>query len=151
MSNSSTFDPSLFLQTSVTEANATRLVPVPEGEFQGVIKEINPRSVGNEGRVVMDVTWAVEGAEIKQLLGMDTATVRQSIWLDFTDTGGLDFGAGKNVGLGRLREALKQNTAGKPWSPSNLVGATGLVKVVHSVDKNDSTIIYANVGAVTAL
>lgn len=146
----STFDPNLFLQTQSTEANDTRLIPVPEGEFSGMIKDLTPRTTSN-GSPLIDINWSLEDPAITAATGLQTATVRQTIWLDLTESGGLDFSKGKNVSLGRLREAVGQNQAGKPWSPSNLIGAVARVKVTHSFDKNDSSIVYANVGAVTKL
>ena len=42
-------------------------------------------------------------------------------------------GKGKNVALGRLREALGQNTPGKPWSFGMLVGQVAKVAVKHRI------------------
>lgn len=148
---SSTFNPDLFMQTTVEDANSTTLNPVPEGEYAGVIKKTETRVVGQNARVVMDVTWGIDDPSVVAATGIESPTVRQSIWLDVTEQGGLDMGSGKNVGLGRLREALGQNVKGKPWSPANLVGSPAKVKVTHTADKNDSSIIYANVSAVTKL
>lgn len=146
----STFNPDLFMQTTTSDANSTTLLPVPEGEFVGVIKAIATRSLPS-GSVVMDVTWGIDDPQVKAVTGLDESTVRQSIWLDITESGGLDVAKGKNVGLGRLREAVGQNTAGRPWAPSNLVGQPARVKVTHTSSKDDSSIIYANVSAVTKL
>lgn len=82
---------------------------------------------------------------------MAEPSVRQTLWLDTTESGGLDFGKGKNVGLGRLREALGQNAPGKPWAPGMLVGGVAKVKVSHSIDKRDNVTINADVKAVLPL
>jgi len=147
----SAFNPDLFLQAESSEALSTVLTPVPEGEFPGVIKSITPRVVGEKGTPVLDVVWTLDSPEVKAATGIDNSQVRQSLWLDVTDSGGLDFSKGKNVSLGRLREALGQNKAGKPWSPNMLIGGSAKVKVVHTFDKNDSSIIYANVNSVAKL
>ena len=146
----SSFNPDTFMSSEVTDANATSYVPVPEGEFTASIKDLKPR-VLTDGRAVMDVTWVVDADEARDATGMAEPTVRQTLWLDITEAGGLDFGKGKNVGLGRLREALGQNQAGKPWAPGMLVGGVAKIKVTHSIDKRDNVTIQANVGSVVAL
>lgn len=146
----STFNPDLFLQTQVEGALSTTLTPCPEGEFPGVIKSISPRTLSN-GSAVLDVVWSIDDESVKKVTGMNEPTVRQSLWLDVTESGGLDMSQGKNVSLGRLREALNQNQKGKPWMPSMLVGQVAKVKVTHTADKNDSSILYANVSAVAKL
>lgn len=143
----STFNPDSFLSTEVTEANATTYTPVPEGEHPASVKSVKLR-VLTDGRAVFDVTWTVDSDEAREVTGMAEPSVRQTIWLDVTESGGLDFGKGKNVGLGRLREALGQNSAGKPWSPGMLVGGAAIVKVGHSIDKRDGVTINAEVKAV---
>lgn len=143
----STFDPNTFLNTEISESNATQYIPVPEGEHQATIKSIKPR-VLTDGRAVLDVTWVVQDDESKDVTGMAEPTVRQTLWLDTTEAGGLDFGKGKNVGLGRLRDALGQNQNGKPWAPGMLIGGVAVVKVGHSIDKRDGETINADVKAV---
>lgn len=147
---SSTFNPDLFMQSQVNESNSTKVNPFPEGEFAAYIKNVAARTTSN-GSALIDVTWGSDDQQAKDETGMNEPTVRQSIFLDLTEAGGLDFGKGKNVSLGRLREALNQNASGKPWSPSMLLGQPARIKVTHSVDKNDSSITYANVTAVTKL
>lgn len=146
----STFDPNTFLNTETNESNATAYTPVPEGEFQASIKTIKPR-VLTDGRAVLDVTWVVNDDAASEETGMAEPTVRQTLWLDTTESGGLDFGKGKNVGLGRLRDALGQNQNGKPWAPGMLVGGVATIKVAHSIDKRDGATINADVKAVAPL
>jgi len=146
----SAFNPDTFLNTETSEANATVYVPVPEGEWPGVIKEIKPR-VLDDGRPILDVNYIIDDEGVRQETGMAEPKVRQSIWLDVTEAGGLDFGKGKNVALGRLREALGQNQSGKPWAPGMLVGGVAKVKITHSIDKRDGQTVQANVVATTQM
>jgi len=146
----SSFNPDTFLNTETSDANATTYTPCPEGEFNASIKAIKPR-VLTDGRAVLDVTWTVDDESARQETGMAEPSVRQTIWLDTTESGGLDFGKGKNVGLGRLRDAVGQNKAGKPWAPGMLVGQVAKVKVSHSIDKRDGVTINADVKAVLPL
>ena len=144
----SSFNPDLFLNTEIDESNSTTYVPVPEGEFPGSIKELKPR-VLTDGRAVLDVTWIIESEEAREATGMAEPRCRQTIWLDLDSNGMLDFGKGKNVALGRLREAVGQNQSGKIWQPGMLVGQMATVKVTHSIDKRDQS-IQANVTSVVA-
>ena len=146
----SSFNPDTFLNTETDSANSSTYTPVPEGEFNASIKVIKPR-VLTDGRAVLDVTWTVDDEVARNETGMAEPSVRQTLWLDTTESGGLDFGKGKNVGLGRLREAVGQNQAGKPWAPGMLVGQVAKVKVGHSIDKRDGVTINADVKAVLPL
>lgn len=146
----SAFNPDTFLNTETDAANSTEYTPVPEGEFNASIKSVKPR-VLTDGRAVLDVTWTVDDEQARQDTGMAEPSVRQTVWLDTTESGGLDFGKGKNVGLGKLREAVNQNQAGKAWAPGMLLGQVAKVKVVHSIDKRDGKTINADVKAVLPL
>jgi|JI10StandDraft_1071094.scaffolds.fasta_scaffold76519_5 hypothetical protein len=146
----SAFNPDTFLNTETDSANSSTYTPVPEGEFNAAIKAIKPR-VLTDGRAILDVTWTVDDEIARNETGMAEPSVRQTLWLDTTESGGLDFGKGKNVGLGRLREAVGQNQAGKPWAPGMLVGQVAKVKVGHSIDKRDGVTINADVKAVLPL
>lgn len=146
----SSFNPDTFLNTETKDANATAYTPVAEGEYTASIKAIKPR-VLTDGRAVLDVTWTVDDEGARQETGMAEPSVRQTLWLDTTESGGLDFGKGKNVGLGRLRSALNQNAPGKPWAPGMLVGGVAKIKVGHSIDKRDGETVNADVKAVAPL
>jgi hypothetical protein len=146
----SSFNPDTFLNTETKDANATAYTPVAEGEYNASIKAIKPR-VLTDGRAVLDVTWTVDDESARQETGMAEPSVRQTLWLDTTESGGLDFGKGKNVGLGRLRAALGQNAPGKPWAPGMLVGGVAKIKVGHSIDKRDGETVNADVKAVAPL
>ena len=126
----STFNPDSFLNTSVSEPSSTTFTPVPEGDYTASVKEIKPRST-DSGKAILDVTWAIDDAAVADITGMKNPSVRQSIFLDITDAGGLDMGKGKNISLGRLRDALGQNNPGQSWQPGMLVGGVAKVTVKH--------------------
>lgn len=141
------FDPDAFMATGVDGGNSTTSLPVPIGEYIAVISDVKkPRAIGdNYG---MDITYDIQDAAVKEALGRDKVTVRQTLWLDIDgETGGLDMGKGKNVGLGRLREALNMNSG--PFNPNMLNGA-GPVRVVvsHAEDKKNPGQYFANVANV---
>lgn len=153
--NHSVFDPELFLQTEVDEASSTEYIPFPEGDWPAYIKELKCRLVdgkdGGESRPVMDVIYGCEAPEVLETMGRTEAVpIRQSHWLEITPTGALDMGKGKNVSLGRLREAIGQNEAGKAWNPLSMVGCPVVVTVTHSASGRADGQVYANVTAVAA-
>lgn len=141
----STFNPELFLNAAVNEANSTELLAVPEGEYIAVSDPITADSIrsydirkgekaGTKG-YALDINWTIndESGALKEYLGR-APKARQSIMLDLTKDGGLEFGKGRNVGLGRLREALNQNQTGRPWSFAMIGGQVAKIKVKHRLD-----------------
>lgn len=124
--------------TEFTGALDTAVVPVDEGEFTGVIEKFELRSLESKGKnyTVLEVFWNVDDEEQRQKTGRDKLTVRQSLFLDITDHGTLDISKGKNVGLGRLREALGQNSPSKPWSFGHIVGQVATVLVTQRASDN---------------
>lgn len=142
----SVFNPETFLNTSTTEEFATSRVPVPEGEYVSVIKEIKPRQAKDKG--VLDIIWGIDDPEVAELTGFASPQIRQSIFLDLTEQGSLAIGKGKNVALGKLREAVGQNQKGRPWKPGDLVGQVAKINVVHRMYEDD---IQADVRGVSPL
>ena len=147
------FSPEQFLDMTITEANDTKATPVPAGEYTGIIDSYKARAWTSskdpsKSGLTLDITWSIDDYDLKQTLGRDKVTVRQGIMLDTSESGGLDMGKGKNLGLGRLREAVDLNTAGQPFSFSMLAGRVAKVRVEHRINGDD---IYAEVKAVTKL
>ena len=146
----------LFLNLTTNESLSTELLAVPEGEYLAVsgpvsadnIRDFDIRrgvNAGNKG-YAFDLEWDVndDGGALKAYLGR-SPKVRQSIMLDINKDGALEMGKGRNVGLGRLREALGQNLMGKPWSFSNLGGQVAKIKVKHRVDNGRTYVEVADV------
>lgn len=147
------FDPAQFLDMQVTDSNDTKIVPVPVGEYIAVCSEIKSRvwtakDDPSKSGVALDLVWELDSPELKQLLGRDKITVKQGVMLDMTDSGNLDMGKGKNVGLGRLREALDLNQPGKPFAPSMMAGRAAKVVVSHRVVNSD---IFAEIKSVARM
>ena len=128
------FDPAAFLNTETTEEGSTEFVAVPDGEYPAHITEVEPKIVGQNSDVtVLDLLWDVQHPELADEVGRTSSKVRQRVFLDMNDMNQLDFGVGKNITLNRLRDALEQNIAGQPWSPSMLNGGSAIVKVEQRV------------------
>ena len=147
------FNPEQFLDTTLTESNDTKTIPVPVGEYTAVVEDVKCRQWTSkkdpsQSGITLEVIWNIDDSAVKELLGREKVTVKQGIMLDLTDSGGMDMGKGRNVGLGRLREALDLNTPGQPFSFSMLSGRLAKVSVSHRV-VDDS--IFAEVKAVAKM
>lgn len=146
------FSPEQFLDMQVNESNDTKIIPVPVGEYLAVVKEVKVRpwqskADPSKAGIALDLQWTIDDHGVKQTLGRDEVNVKQGVMLDLTEGGGgLDMGKGKNIGLGRLREACGLNTPGQPFSVTMLTGRMARIKVEHRVDGEN---LYAEVKQVT--
>ena len=147
------FNPDQFLDMQVTDSNDTKSIPVPVGEYTAVAEEVKCRQWTSKkdpsvSGLTLDVKWAIDDPAVKELLGREKVTVNQGIMLDLTDSGGLDMGKGRNIGLGRLREALDLNKPGEPFSFSMVAGRVAKVSISHRVDGEN---IYSEVKGVARM
>lgn len=140
------FDPETFLNAEFNEALDTKVVPCPVGEYLGLAEkvEVKPWAArdGSSSGLKLVILHDIQDDNVKQLLGRDTVRVPQDQMLDLTETGELDFGKGKNVGLGRIREAYGLNTPGEPFSFGMIQGRLSRVSVSHRTAGED---IYAEI------
>lgn len=145
------FDPTKFMNLQVDQPMDTEYVPIPEGEWTASIKDVKPRMAKESA--ILDVLWRIDdpSGQVKASTGLDENIVRQSIFLDVTPAGGFDLGKGKNVQLGKVRDAVGQNVPGQPWAPSNLKGAAARIKTGQRMADDGSGRIYSDVKAVTKL
>lgn len=134
MFNGSAFDPKSFLDVTFNEASSTVRIPIPAKEHLTVITEVDIRSGNKDGKdwAFLDVTYQFDDPQVKELLGRDIVKLTQGVSLDFTPGGGLDFSKGRNVNLGRLRDATGLNGEGQPFGFRMLVGKPVKVVVGHS-------------------
>jgi hypothetical protein len=146
-----TFDPATFLNQSFDEALDTKVVPCPVGEYLGLAEkvEVKPWAArdGSSSGLKVEIVWDIQDENAKAVTGRDPVRVRQQQMLDLTDTGQLDFAKGKNVGLGRIREALGLNTPGEPFSFAMIQGRMAKVKVSHRASGED---LYDEVKAIAS-
>lgn len=148
----SQFDPTQFLDMQFTEANDTVVINPDDGAYPAQIEKADFRpwqsKDGTKSGLALDITWELQSEAAKAKTGRDKVTVRQGLMLDMTDSGMIDMGKGKNISLGRLRDAVGQNIPGRPWSASQLVGQMAKVLVKQRVDGDN---IYVDVKGVTKL
>jgi len=150
----STFDPSLFLDQQTTDANSTQVTPLPAGEYLAVVKKFEVRQWQSKkdptkSGVALDIQWDIQDQAVLQEIDVTSYVVKQGVMLDLNEAGtGLDMGKGKNVGLGRLREALGLNTPGQPFAMSMIGGRMAKVKTIQETAEDDPEKIYCRVSAV---
>ena len=132
----STFDPDVFLSQEVTGANETKFTPPPVGEYTGFVDELAMSDY--QGQPILQVTYKLldDTGKLAELMSTDTPTVRDSIFLDVDESGRVLFGPNKNIKLGKLREAAKQNDPKMKWN-FNMLRGVGPVKIMvdHGYNK----------------
>lgn len=148
------FDPTSILNQSVDGEMSTQMVPVPEGEWEAVIENLEVNTFTDrrtsEERPCLDVIWDVQDPQVAQETGREKNTMRQRVFLDFDASGALSMAEGTNVMLGRLRDAVGQNVPGKPWQPQDLIGGRAIIRVFHNA-RDDGNGVNANVRGVSAI
>jgi hypothetical protein len=158
----SNFDPASFASQSFTGANDTKIVPLPIGEYTGVTKDQeigtwqskdDPTKAGLKltTNILVDGSQSCpSGKTVKEETGRDSVTLKYDCLLDIVPGPdgryGLDFGKGKNVGLGRLREALNLNDPSTPFAFQQIPGRMVKIAVGHRPYKGD---LFAEINAVT--
>lgn len=137
------FDPNEFLNQTVTGALDTSVINPEDnmsGEpYQAHISKVEARTWvskadPSKSGIALDVIWEIDDESVKTFCNRDKVSVRQGIMLDLTDSGSLDIGKGKNIALGRLREALGLNRPGEPFSFSMLEGQYAGIHIAHRID-----------------
>ncbi len=146
---SGNFDPDSFMNMETTTANADKYEPIPAGEYQALIKDVEARMSQNNNPMLV-VTYDVLDDALKEKMNMQNLTVRQTIVLDLDDNGALSEGTNKNVRLGKLRSAVGQNESGKPWNPNMLKGAGPVtLSISQRPNDDDPDIVYNQVDRVS--
>ena len=155
------FDPNAFLDATTTDASV-RLPPLPVGDYRATIDELKGNTWtakdGSKSGSKFDVTLKVDplsgpanGAKDKEGRPIDwpeSVTVSDSIMLEVTDSGAIDYGVGKNGRLRMYRDATGLNVAGQPFSPRQLVGRQILVNITHREYQNET---FNNAGKLAKL
>lgn len=148
------FDTASFLSSATTQANDTRVIPCPVGDFQALIEKVDARQWqskdGSQTGVALDVFWSIEDNDAKTACARDQVSVKQGIMLDTkVNSAGqlqLDDAPGKNIGLGRLREAVGKNRPGETFTFEMLPGLMAKVSVTHRVAGEDTYAEIKKVG-----
>jgi hypothetical protein len=146
------FDADSFMNAVITDANSTRSIPWPEGDYTVSIKKVELKSgtVKKEG-ANFGKPWAGVSLQVecdRSFLPEGASPIASGmVMLDLTDSGGLDTKPGRNTALGRLREAAGLNQPGQAFSFPMLEGRTVKVSTGLRVDQNDPEVRYTEVKA----
>lgn len=150
------FDPNTFMSDTITGATDTKYVPVPQGEYPAIIKSLSARQIPSrqdpsKQMTIVDIVYEIDDSTVKEATGLDAPTVRQSVFLELTERGKIDNSKGKNVPLGKVRDALGLNNPDKPFALTDLVGRAAVVTVEHTPNEKSPGDVYANVTKVGKL
>lgn len=122
----SVFDPKTFGQMTFNETNSTVSTPIPAAEWLFEIKksDIVPWQARDGSSSGLKSVLMLETTDpaVAEATGRPKNTVKYEMMLDLTPDGGLDFGKGMNVRLGRAREACGLNKPGQPFAFDMFVG-----------------------------
>lgn len=146
------FDTASFLQESITEAHATKVIPVPLGVYTAFVCDTPEISTwqsgdGTKSGVKLVVKWELQvDPSVLEEIGREKAIMSQQIFLD-TEIGAsgkpvLSTAQGKNIQLGQLREATGLNVPGQPFSLLELQGKFATVQVGQRVIKDTGDIVH---------
>jgi len=145
-----TFNVDTFLEAVQPADISTAQVLVPAGEYPARIDSFDKPMIittgAGETRYKVNVNWAIEDDDVRELTGYDKPIVRQNLWLDLNEEGtALDNSPGKNVKIGQLLEALGMDVS-KPWSFPDLLGQSAIAHVTHNPGTGaNADVFYANV------
>lgn len=146
------FDPNALMQSAYSGKLDTVRPALREDDYTAIIDDVTMRTAKTEDgeQPILRVTWKIiDDAKLAQQ-DRDAAKVNQDLFLEVDQNGGLDQGKGKNVGLGRLLEALKLN--GGQWSFGQLKGmGPCLLRIAPRADKKNPDIQYDEVRRVVGV
>lgn len=136
------FNPAAFMAQSVQGASSTKRNTIPEGVYPFITEAVVPENMRlaqgkkdpSKWYLFLDLKLRCQlPPEIAVEYGDTVGTIFHSITIDRTENGSLDMGKGKNVQLGRIREAFGMNDPSRPFSFTDLGGKSGMVKVKHEL------------------
>ena len=133
------FDPAAFLDVEM-DSPLEKRPPLPVGDYTSTIRDVIPKAWQKEERsgMMYEVMHTVEVPEsVRTVSGLTEPTLlmRDNIFLDLTETGGMDGAPGKNRQLRNYRVALDMNNPGEPFRARGMIGRLCLIKVEHEVYK----------------
>ena len=129
------FDPLAFVNLETTEV-ASRRPPIQVGDYTATVgKPLASQWVKEEkSGIRLTIPLRIEvPPDQKDTLRVDQIQLTDSVFIDATDNGSMDWSPGKNGGLRRYREALDMNKAGESFSVARMEGRMLKVKVTHEI------------------
>lgn len=146
------FDADAFLNQTVAGPLSTSVTPCPEGEYKAMIDDGDKwitfsGGTSEKGNVwnKANILFSILDDGVKAALKREKVLVPMNCFLDLTDSGTMDTSEGKNISIGKLRDAAGQ-MQDSSWMMGKLKGAGPfMVKVSQRADQKDPTIKYAEV------
>ena len=131
----SVFDPKTFGQMTFNETNSTVSTPIPADEWLFEIKKSDiaawQAKDGSSAGLKCILMLETTDPKVVEVTGREKNVVRYEMMLDLTPEGGLDFGKGMNIKLGKAREACSLNKPGQPFAFDMFVGHQVKAKISH--------------------
>lgn len=159
------FNAQQFIKSTVSGASSTRYAVIPEGDYSLMLDQRNldvekwfteqTASKGpNAGNtfITCEVPVEIVDQTLRDKMGQEHVYSRYRFIVDTNAAGEIDMSEGKNVKLGRLREALNQNDKNVPWDPSMLAQASSVMfkgHLKHSPNKDDPQAPFSEISRVT--
>ena len=136
-------NPEMLLDAATKVAFDTKVAPCPEGVYTMLISKLDIRTGTNkngEAYCMLNVMLEVEDQVVREQLGRDKVFVQHAAMLDIindpaTGLPKLDDAKGKNIDLGRIREACDLNEPKKEFNMNMLLNR--LVKGSVTIRTNE--------------
>lgn len=133
------FNPETFLDDDAGGVLSTERTLVPTGTYSNCyIKDVKPSEgiIGKGERAGepwarMVFVWVIDDDAVRQELNKSEVVLSQGIMLDLDSNGKLDEGKGRNIRLGKLRQALGINDGPVKWR--DFIGKPATIQVGHSI------------------
>jgi hypothetical protein len=157
---SSLFDPNTVADIEVTGAMETKRVPIPVGRYNFQVSKLTIKEgTIDDGDRKGEKWWAFEldcemqagsktstGESIEELTGIPQPHSRYQGFLDRDQkTGVLELGPGRNVDLGKIREAVGLNGSATPFKMKMLVGQVFNGEIVHRANPKSPGEFFAEI------
>jgi hypothetical protein len=145
----SAFDPSAFEAQLLDAPLSTSVIPIPADDYMATIRDYKFREYTNsktqEKGVSCDVTYDIidDNGALAERIGRPPAVTHGYFCDTKVDAEGktvLDFAKGKNVWLGKIREAIGQNVPGMAWALPMMKGQPIKIVVIEDPSKTSDDI-----------
>lgn len=155
--NPSLFSPETFLDATTTEESVKR-PPMPAGrDFTATLKEVKSRTwqgkqdptksgIAIDVKVEFDLTAYPDVRAI--VGGIDKVIINDSIMLDLTEQGAIDYSPGRNGRLRMYRDATDLNKSGQPFSIRMFEGRLVRARIKHKPNPDAPGEFFENIEAV---
>lgn len=150
------FNPDQLAMMEVEQAMDTTFVVLPIGDYTFVVddlevREIEPQDSSKDPFHVLELKCSVDGSAmtpdgstVQAVTGREKATARYKGFLDIKN-GAFELGKGKNIDLGKIREATGLNVPGQKFGLNMLKGRSFVGSVVHVPDRRDPTKVFPEI------